>query len=235
MKYVVTVFTNATNVNKEKFPPVVLQMSEYDDMECLRRKAWKKCHAGETSYTEDDMGKAMMNIVINKQKIGTFKADENEMRIKDWVMEKGIDGFEFTLYMNMAAKWQGGGKRGRITGEVMLTPPVAAKIASLPQILTTLEAVSFDVNDLKTFFRNLTDQQLDDMVAMWEHGKLNHKHKITQMLMAEPNMKAIDDITELANAFRDKFHAKFEKEFTVDIIKQELAYEYRRRSELPVP
>ena len=44
----------------------------------------------------------------------------------------------------------------------------------------------------------------------------------------------VDEVTELTQAFRDKFQSKFETSFSVDMIKTELAYESRRRSEVVV-
>ena len=35
---------------------------------------------------------------------------------------------------------------------------------------------------------------------MWDHSKLNYKHKIVHMIGLEPNLKIVDDVTELTQA-----------------------------------
>jgi hypothetical protein len=101
------------------------------------------------------------------------------------------EGVPFELSFKLLMRG-GMGKRGRITGEVKLTPAIMAKIASLPRVLTLLSAAKFDEDDLKAFIKNMTNDQLDEVITMWEHSKLNYKHKILQMLNLEPNLKVVN-------------------------------------------
>jgi hypothetical protein len=80
------------------------------------------------------------------------------------------EGVPFELSFKLVMKG-GMGKRGRITGEVKLTPAIAAKIAALPQVLTLLSAAKFDEDDLKALIRNMNDDQLAETITMWEHSK----------------------------------------------------------------
>ena len=114
----------------------------------------------------------------------------------DMTDDEGIP-FELTFKLIMS----GGGKRGRITGEVKLTPANAAKIAQFPAVLSILSAAKFDEDDLKGLISNMTNDQLQETITMWDHSKLNYKHKIVHMIGLEPNLKIVDDVTELTQAF----------------------------------
>ena len=107
------------------------------------------------------------------------------------------EGVPFELSFKLIMK--GGGKRGRITGEVKLTPAVAAKIAQFPAVLTILSMAKFDEDDLKGLITNMNNEQLAETITMWEHSKLNYKHKIIHMIGLEPNLKIVDDDTEPTN------------------------------------
>jgi hypothetical protein len=127
----------------------------------------------------------------------------------DMVFDSGVP-YELTFKMIM----KGGGKRGRIVGEVKLTPVIAAKIAQFPRVLTILSQAKFDDDDLKGLISNMSDDQLNDTITMWDHSKLNYKHKITNLISLEPNLKVVDEVTELTQA-SIPFHSIYKISFYV--------------------
>ena len=135
------------------------------------------------------------NIVINKSG-KVLDKDKNTFADYGMTDDEGVP-FELTFRMIM----KGGGKRGRITGEVKLTPANAAKISQFPRVLTILSAAKFDEDDLKALISNMSNDQLNETIAMWEHSRLNYKHKIIHMIGLEPNLKIVDDVAELIQVF----------------------------------
>jgi hypothetical protein len=124
--------------------------------------------------------------------------DKDRKTFAEYGMEFDV-GVPFELSFKMIMK--GGGKRGRITGEVKLTPANAAKIAQFPAVLTILSAAKFDEDDLKGLISNMTNDQLQETITMWDHSKLNYKHKIVHMVGLEPNLRIVDEVTELTQAY----------------------------------
>eukprot|EP00973_Karenia_brevis_P075777 10527963-Karenia_brevis.AAC.1 len=109
------------------------------------------------------------------------------------------------------------------------TPAVQAKIASLPQSIQVLANAQFNEDELRQFLTNLTDEQIDEFCELWDHSKINNKHKITSLLMTEQNVKRVDDCCEIINSFLDQFKEKFSASYSADAIRDELAYQKRKR------
>jgi hypothetical protein len=135
------------------------------------------------------------NVVLTKSG-KVLDKDNKTFAEYDMSFDSGVP-FELTFKMIM----MGGGKRGRIVGEVKLTPAIAAKIAQFPRVLTVLSQAKFDDDDLKGLISNMSDDQLNDTITMWDHSKLNYKHKILHMIGLEPNLKVVDEVTELTQVF----------------------------------
>ena len=125
-----------------------------------------------------------------------------------------------------------GGVRGKtIGGTLKWTTENADKLRRLPQAIETLVNARFDDDDLKAFVKGFTEAQIEEFVELWDHSKVNNKFKVHKMMEQEPNMKFVDQTCELVDRYRQQFKDRFIKSFSPDDIREQLAYQVRKRSE----
>ena len=169
---------------------------------------WTECH----------------NIMLHKSGV---IMDKVKLTFEDYGLtdDKGIP-FELSFKLCL----DGSGKRGRIVGP-KFTPVAQAKIARLPGCIQTLVNARFGDEDIKTFMTNLSNEKIEQFAELWDHSRINTKYKVDQLLLEEPNIKCVDEVSELVGAFSEEFKDRFKASFTSEKIGEELKYQIRTRSE----
>lgn len=125
-----------------------------------------------------------------------------------------------------------GGVKGKfIGGPLKWTTQNADKIQRLPQVIQTLVNARFDQDDLRAFMSSFSNDQVESFSQMWDHSKLTSKYKVNEMMRHEPNMKFIDEVSQLVDRYCEQFKSRFHANFDAESIKDELMYQIRRRSE----
>ena len=89
----------------------------------------------------------------------------------------------------------------------------------------------FDDDDIKKFMKNLSDDKLAHFAEMWDHSTTNAKYKVEQIMIEEPNLKNVDEVSEVVTVFCDQFKERFRSSFTYAKIGTELEYQIRKRAE----
>ena len=79
----------------------------------------------------------------------------------------------------------------------------------------------FDEDNIKNFMQGLSDEKLAYYVDIWDHSTTVAKYKIEQIMVEEPNLKNIDEVSELVTSFCDQFKDRFRASFTYNKIGEE--------------
>ena len=125
----------------------------------------------------------------------------------------------------------GGGVKKTIAGYLKWTPEAASKLQMLPGVIEGLAKSKFDEDELREFMGRFTNEKIEEFAELWDHSKINNKHKVNEMMRNQEHMRFVDGTCEMVNRYVEQFKQKFHTNFNADVIKEELAYQIRRRGE----
>lgn len=172
---------------------------------------------------EDDWTYCHNVMLVKSGKI--LDKDKQTFADYDLTDDKGIP-FELSFKICV----DGGGKRGRtpIGGNIVFNQQVYDDLARVPDTARAISTTVINDAMLKTFFTQLTDVQLSELVAVW-NGKSVNKYKIEATMNMEPSIKFLDQQLGVLENLTDQFKTRFGETFTADAVKDEMTVQIRLR------
>eukprot|EP00973_Karenia_brevis_P070438 9791797-Karenia_brevis.AAC.1 len=174
---------------------VLVGMTEQSSIKDVKHIIWANLHAhlpGDKPILEKEF------LEEHRLRIrGNNILEDEDKSLREYGVKSGAT---LTMVLGLG----GGGKRGRISS-LKFTPAVQQKIASLPGHINTLAGARFDDDDIKAFLGNLSDEKIAEFTELWDHSRINGKYKVERLLLEEVNIKAVDEASQLVEAFCQQF------------------------------
>lgn len=157
---------------------------------------------------------------------GKLMADR-EKCLGDYGLKGGND-IAYVISFKLGLKGGVGAKRG-IKGTITWDAETAGKLDRVSPVSQTILNYNMDNDAVERFFTALNNNQVLEMVKLWDSGKMPNKYKFQYMLNMEPNVAYIEEASDTLDHISSQFKEKFYTAFTPDSVKEELKIQMRAR------